>query len=368
MSAQADDALLADLTAFARRLRVQGVNVEPHRLRDFVEALAATSHIHTYWIGRATLIADVSAIPTYDRAFRAHFGVEPSGEQDPSLPSRRASSAGLVGMPGDGVTEQTSKYVPASQLELLRRKRFEDCDESELAQVAAMITELRWRVPARRTRRRQPGRRGEIDSRRTLEATLRHGGEPVELRRQLRRRRRRRLVLVLDVSRSMEAYSRMMLLFAHSALGVDSDWEAFCFATRLTRLTPALRSRDPNHALRLVGEVAADLAGGTRIGDSLRTLVAGWGHSRTLRGSVVVICSDGLDRGDPALVGAQMVRLARLAYEIVWLSPLKGLPGYEPLTRGMQAALPHIGELVAADTLAALEELAQGLYGSTELR
>lgn len=366
--AQPERALLDDLVAFAGRLRSEGVSVEPHRLRDFAEALAGTSHIHTYWTGRATLLSDVSAIPAYDRAFRAHFGAGPPDEEDPSAPQPDVSFVQPAGSLSAGPPEKTSEYVPASQLELLRRKRFEECSEAELTQVAAMIDELRWRVPMRRTRRRQPARRGEMDLRGTLDAALRYGGDPMELRRRQRRRHRRRLVLVLDVSRSMEAYSRMLLLFAHSALGIDANWEAFCFATRLTRLTPALRSRRPDDALRLVGEAAADISSGTRIGESLRALLAGWGHSRTLRGSVVLICSDGLEHGEPALIETQMMRLARLAREIVWLNPLKGLPQYEPLTRGMQAALPHIDQLVAADTVAALEQLAHGLYVSTSYR
>lgn len=171
----------------------------------------------------------------------------------------------------------------------------------------------------------------------------------------------RRLVLLLDISGSMSAYSRALLMFAHAALTSGDSWEAFCFGTRLTRLTEQLKSVTPDAALREAAEAVLDWNGGTRIGESLKSLVDQWGQTRLLRGAFIIVCSDGLDTGEPDLLAEQMFRLHRLAHEVVWLNPLKGLAGYEPIARGMAAAMPYIDLFANGDDLASLEALSQRL-------
>jgi uncharacterized protein with von Willebrand factor type A (vWA) domain len=219
------------------------------------------------------------------------------------------------------------------------------------------MQQLRLKVPSRRTRRREPARRGDPDLRRTLRRSFRTGGEPVERAWRERRRRRRRLVLLLDVSGSMADYSRALVLFARAALQADARWEAFCFGTRLTRVTRALGSSDAKEAMRRAAEEVVDWNGGTRIGAALRALM----RTNVVRGSVVVICSDGLDVGDPDLLRAEMARLSRLSHRIVWLNPLKEDPAYEPLARGMRAALPHVDDFASGHNLASLEAVAKRL-------
>jgi uncharacterized protein with von Willebrand factor type A (vWA) domain len=198
--------------------------------------------------------------------------------------------------------------------------------------------------------------------RRTLRRSLRTGGEPIERAWRTRRIRERRVVLLLDVSGSMSDWSRPLVLFAHAAVRSNRSWEAFCFGTRLTRLTRALSAPSPDEALRRAAQAAPDRDGGTRIGESLKAFLDDHGRRGLARSAVVVIASDGLETGDPALLAEQAARLARLAHRVVWLNPLKGDPAYEPLTRGMRAALPHVDELASCHNLASLEALA-GLLG-----
>jgi len=255
------------------------------------------------------------------------------------------------------VTVVEEEVALASREELLRTKSFADLTREELVELAELMRRLRLNVPNRRTRRREPARRGDPDLRRTLRRSFRTGGEPVERAWRTRRRRRRRLVLLLDVSGSMADYSRALVLFARAALQADTRWEAFCFGTRLTRVTRALAAADPKEALRRAAEEVVDWNGGTRIGDAVRALT----RTNVVRGSVVVICSDGLDVGEPDVLRAEMARLARLAHRVVWLNPLKEDPAYEPLARGMQAALPHIDVFLSGHNLASLEAVGQAL-------
>jgi uncharacterized protein len=216
-------------------------------------------------------------------------------------------------------------------------------------------------VPTRRSRRLTPARAGLPDLRRTLRRSFRTGGEPLERRFRSRRRRKRRLVLLLDVSGSMADYSRALLVFAHAAMRADRRWEAFCFGTRLTRVTRALAVSRPDEALERAAEEVVDWNGGTRIGESLKALLDEYGHRGLVRGAVVVLCSDGLEVGDPELLAEQMARLSRLAYRVIWLNPLKGDEAYEPLARGMHAALPYVDLFAAGHNLASLEELGSEL-------
>ena len=192
-------------------------------------------------------------------------------------------------------------------------------------------------------------------------SVCRRSGAPAGARR--RRTRPRRLVLLLDVSGSMAEYSRALLVFAHAALRRDPRWEAFCFGTRLTRLTKALATSDPDEALRAAAERVVDWDGGTRIGESLKRFLDDFGHAGMARGAVVVVCSDGLEVGDPDLLAEQMARLHRLAYRVVWLNPLKENPAYEPLARGMQAALGSVDLFLSGHNLVSLEAVGEVLSG-----
>jgi uncharacterized protein with von Willebrand factor type A (vWA) domain len=213
----------------------------------------------------------------------------------------------------------------------------------------------------RRTRPSASG--GRFDVRRTLRRSLRTHGEPFERSWRDRRARRRPLLLILDVSGSMSPYARALMQFGYAAMAADRRVEVFCFGTRLTPVTRLLRSKDPDRALHEIGRIVADWEGGTRIGESLKSLLDGWSQRAALRGAVVVLCSDGLERGDPELLRRQMERLGRLAHRVVWVNPLKGSPRYEPLARGMAAALPSVDVFLSGHNLESLSELARTLAG-----
>ncbi len=329
------------LTAFGRALRAEGLPVGTGRVASFCRAAVLLSPEDLYWAGRATLVGRREQIPVYDRVFASFFGGE-----EAAPPSAR--------LPAVVVEEEVAL---ASPVELLRRKSFASCTPEELEQLTALLAQLRLAVPTRRTRRLAPSRSGAPDLRRTLRRSFRTGGEPLERRFRARRRRTRRLVLVLDVSGSMADYSRALLVFAHAALRADRRWEAFCFGTRLTRVTRALAASRPDEALARAAAEVVDWNGGTRIGECLKQLLDEYGHRGLARGAVVVLCSDGLEVGDPELLAQQMARLSRLAYRVIWLNPLKGDEAYEPLARGMHAALPYVDTFLAGHNLASLEEL-----------
>jgi uncharacterized protein with von Willebrand factor type A (vWA) domain len=244
---------------------------------------------------------------------------------------------------------------------LLRAKSFADCSEAELRQLASLMAGTAFVPPPRRTRRLLPAPAGVPDLRRTLRRSLRTGGEPLERACRRRQRRPRRLVLLLDVSGSMADYSRALVLFSHAVVRVDKRCEVFCFGTRLTRLTPALAAAHPDEALSAAGGLASDRGAGTRIGESLKTFLDEHGHRGVARGAVVLIFSDGLEIGDATLLAEQVERLARLAHRLVWLNPLKSDPAYEPLARGMRAALPHLDSFESGHSLESLEALVRSL-------
>lgn len=331
---------LERLAAFGRALRDAGLPVGTGRIASFCRAAALIEPDGLYWAGRATLVARRDDIDVYDQVFRAFFGPREIA------PRGRAR-----------VHPRVERVALASRDEILRTKSFAECSPDELAQIARLMSRVRLVVPERRTRRRRPARAGGPDLRRTLRSSFRTGGEPLERAWRERRRRSRRLVLLLDVPGSMEPYLRALVLFAHAAIRADRRWEAFCFGTRLTRLTRALAVAQPAEALKRASAEVSDWGGGTRIGESLERFLDGWGHRGLARGAFVVVCSDGLDVGDPEQLGEQMARLSRLAHRIVWLNPLRESPEYEPLARGMAAALPYVDVFASGHNLAALEEL-----------
>jgi uncharacterized protein with von Willebrand factor type A (vWA) domain len=338
---------LAVLVSFGRALRDAGLPVGPDRIAELCRAAALVEPGELYWAGRATLVAKPEQIPVYDAVFGRFFG-PPVPAPGPPLRLRIE-------------TEVEEDVGLASRVEMLREKSFSRCSREELSELAELMTRIELAVPRRRTRRREPARSGAPDLRRTLRRSFRTGGDPLERAWRRRRKRPRRLILLLDVSGSMDAYSRALVLFAHAALRSDRRFEAFCFGTRLTRVTRQLEGSDPDEALRRAAAEVVDWDGGTRIGESLQRFLDERGHGGLARGAVVVLCSDGLDVGDPELLREQMARLSRLAHRVVWLNPLKEDPAYAPLARGMQAALPYVDLLASGHNLASLEEVGRAL-------
>jgi uncharacterized protein len=346
------------LVAFARELRSEGLPVGTGAVEDYCRAVTLLGPASLYWAGRVTLVGRHEEIPVYDRVFARTWGWGPDPERRQPREQVRVSVSEL-----DSAVEGEGEAGPpevtlASRVELLRHKRFEDCSDDELAELGRIAARIARALPRRLPRRRAPARAGSFDLPRTLRRSLRTGGEPFERRYTARRSVTRRLVLLVDVSGSMAAYSRALLVLAHAVRREHPRTEVFCFGTRLTRATRAFGARDTDEALRRLAAEVTDWEGGTRIGESLKEFLDREGHRGAARGAIVVVYSDGLDVGDPALLRDQMARLARLAHRVVWLNPLKQDPAYEPLARGMQAALPYVDVFASAHDLASLEDAA----------
>ena len=368
--------------AFGRRLHEAGVPVTAERSARFANALALVkpeSRRRLYWTARAVFVTDASQLKGFNAVFASVFGGRPERFEPESddlhtaaSPAQREAPEGRVevGVPaGGGVTgesgsgeESDPREVPlgvaASNEEVLREKRFDALAPDELAQLYRLMSRLEIATPTRRTRRAERGRHGErLDMRRTLRGSMRTAGDPIRLARRRRRVIRRRVVMLCDISGSMEPYARAYLQFLTCAAGSGPNAEAFVFATRLTRLTRALRSRSPERALQRAAAAAPDWSSGTRIGDALKAFNDRHGRRGMARGALVVILSDGWERGDPALVAREMERLSRLAYRIVWVNPRAASSGFSPRAGGMAAALPHCDALVSGHSLAALDEV-----------
>ena len=378
---------LAPLVTFGRALRARGLPVGTGRILTFCRAAASLQPLdrdRLYWAGRLSLVGRHEDFPAYDLAFDEWFrSLSPEGPDiELMIPSTRAEREAAWGEPPDDLEIRVGETaagwrgagedeepegdaairIAASAAEVLRQKSFTDLSEEERARVARLIRRLTVSVPAERTRRTRPSAKGAtFDIRRTLRRSLRTQGEPFERAWRARKSRTRPLVLILDISGSMAPYARALMQFGFAAMAAGRRVEVFVFGTRLTRVTRTLRTRDPDRALREIGRMVEDWEGGTRIGESLKTLLDGWSQRAALRGAVVVLCSDGLERGDPDLLRAQMQRLRRLAHRVVWVNPLKGSPGYEPLARGMSAALPSIDAFMSGHNLESLEELGRVL-------
>jgi hypothetical protein len=368
----ATDPLDQTAVALASALRERGVPVPTGATVAYARALtlAGGSPAGAYWAGRATLVVRPEHVPAYDQAFGAVMGGLRSAEvqvvprpvevrleaddpdaPDPAAPGEDPAGAGEV------------RAVRWSATELLRQRDLAACTPEELAEAHRLMAQLRVRSARRpsRRRRRAPAGRGELDLRRTVRRSLRTGGEVLSRATVEAGERPRRLVLLLDVSGSMEPYARSLARFAHAAVAGRrrGQVEAFAVGTRVTRLTRELTTHDPDAALRRAAGAVADWSGGTRLGEGLRRFNDRWGVRGLGRGATVVILSDGWDRGDPALLGAEMARLGRVAHRIVWVNPLKASPGYAPLAGGMAAALPHVDEFVEGHSVASLEALAE---------
>jgi uncharacterized protein len=367
---------------FGRFLRAQGLPVGTGRIFTFcraVAALAPTGRAGTYWAGRSALIGRKEDLALYDRAFDAYFGSTYLGERQTSAlaasirppprepDGREATAEDAVASwepaePRDTTERGETIRLIASSTEVLRTKSFDELDEQDLMRARRLIRALAINAPQRRSRRLRPARSGRhFDVRRTLRSSLATQGEPLKRAWRARRPKARPLVLILDVSGSMSPYSRALLQFAFAAMTAGQRVEVFCFATRLTRITRALKNRDPDDALGDAGRLVRDWEGGTRIGASIKQLLDAFGQHASVRGAVVVLCSDGLERGEPDLLAAQMARLGRLAHRVVWVNPLKGDPRYQPLARGMAASLPYVDVFLAGHNLKSLEALSQAL-------
>ncbi|MBW3658016.1 MAG: VWA domain-containing protein [Actinobacteria bacterium] len=361
-----------DLAVFARLLRAAGVPCGTGQVLTLVEAvdrLAPAAAADVYWAGRAALGIRPADVAAYDRVFRAWFLDEHPGSTTVSLdaPTDVAEASGPPDAGGGGTDEEAGEELVgavASDLDVLRSRRFDRATDEELRAMRALMADLVLRVPRRRARRTEPDRHGRRpDLRRSMRRAVQTDGELVHRAWRRRRSRPRRLVLVLDVSGSMAGYARALLQFAFSARVTTPDVEVFAFGTRLTRLTPELSARDVDTAVASAAARVVDWDGGTRIGNSLATLNRRYGRQGLLRGAVVVVCSDGLERGDPAVLAGEAARLSRYAHRLVWVNPLKGDERYEPLARGMAVALPHVDRFVAGHDLASLEALADVVGG-----
>ena len=361
---------VASAVAFVRMLRQAGLVVPVDSSVRYVEALDvvdAAEPDDVYWAGRTTLVRRHEDIATHDLVFRAFFGhhelraVAPP-RPDPVVLVHDDPDAGDDAGP-EARGEQLQ--VRFSRAETLRRADFATMDDDERAEAWALIDRMRLVGATRPSRRSLPSRgvRGRPDLRRTVRHALRAGGEPIRWAHAEPGTRFRRVVLLLDVSGSMEAYARALLRFAHAAVAARSRVEAFAVGTRLTRMTRELSRRDPDTALSLAAAAIEDFSGGTRLGEGLRRFNDEWGQRGMARGAVVVILSDGWDRGDPAELAEQMARLDRFAHRIVWVNPLKASPGYAPLARGMAAALPYVDSFVEGHSVDALDRLASVIAG-----
>ncbi|MDQ6608107.1 MAG: VWA domain-containing protein [Actinomycetota bacterium] len=390
------ETILLDLPAlagaFGQRLHRAGVPSTAERAARFAQALALVKPIsrrRLYWTARAVFVSDQSQARAFDAAFAAVFGsgldhpARPDladANRQPAPPDERPADAGAP--PSDGAEDsppgaasssplgagenekarEVAVPMAASDDELLREKRFDALGPGELAQLYRLMARMEIATPERRSRRSRSDRHGErIDMRRTLRGSLRTAGDPIRLARRRRRIVRRRIVLLCDISGSMEPYARAYLQFLTCAVGAARGAEAFVFATRLTRLTRALHSRSPERAIQRAAAAAPDWSSGTRIGDALKSFNDRHGRRGMARGAVIVILSDGWERGDPTLVGRELERMRRLAYRIVWVNPRVSAEGFSPKAGGMAAALPHCDVLVSGHSLEALGQVVEAI-------
>jgi uncharacterized protein len=365
------------LTLLAASMRAAGVRVGVGELIAAHRALAAVDpgdRQAAYFALRTTLCSRRDDLAPFDAAFAEWFrsAAPPASEPPPGFDEAARLALPRVAVPGGRELPEPGgglEVVPSawSDVELLREKDFADYTDEERRRARRAVRMLAASVPSRPSRRTRPARRrgtpphaARPDLRHTIRAALRTAGDPFERHWREPGERPRPLVLVCDVSGSMEPYARMLLAYMQACVAARRRVEAFVFGTRLTRVTAELRGRDPDRALDRAAGATRDWSGGTRIGEALATLNREHGR-RVGRGAVVVLLSDGWDRGDPARLEAEMARLARCSHRLIWLNPLKAHPDYQPLTRGMQAALPHVDEFMAGNSLASLERLADAL-------
>ncbi len=391
MESQESGKLFHNLILFGRLLRALGMDVNPGRMIDLAIALDYVEigrKADFYYTIRSLLVHDQDDLELFDQAFNL-FWKKPKGDvidlgllvqlrpeglvkenkpivATPSLGEDEEvdEDEGLDDEELQEVIEVTQTY---SAKEVLRQKDFGELSQDEMTAIKLVMSQMVWQLGMRKTRRRKMGDGRSYDLRRILRKNLRYGGEIIEWPRRKIKYKPRPLIILADISGSMERYTRLLLHFIYSlAEGLDQQVEAFVFSTHLTRITRQLRGKDIDYALQEVGQMVNDWSGGTRIGEAIKTFNYDWGRRVLGRGAVVLLISDGWDRGDPELLGTEMARLQRSAHRTVWLNPLLGSERYEPLTRGIQAALPYIDDFLPVHNLASLEDLAAHLKQLTE--
>ncbi len=364
-TSSAAEAVTAVLVGFADALRAEGVTIGTGQVVTFCRAVARldpSDRGDVFCAGQACLVTGRADLAVYERVFRHYFDADLAALAPPPPPEDEAvqvvTGPSVAGR-SQGDAEPEEVGAQASDLEILASKRFDACSPEELERLRGLMARLRIEPPSRRSRRpRSAARPGRLDLRRTVHRSLRRQGELIDRAWQRPGTRPRPLVVLLDVSASMAPFSRALLQLAYVVARRSPRVEVFCFGTRITRITPALSTLRPDAALDDAVRAVVDWGGGTRIGAAVRGFLRDWGRQGAARGAVVVICSDGLDCGEPEDLARQMALLARLAHRVVWVNPLKADPRYQPLARGMAAALPHIDELVSGHDLTSLEELA----------
>ncbi|WP_353952799.1 VWA domain-containing protein [Knoellia sp. S7-12] len=351
------------LLGFARALRAAGVAVTADRERTYLQAVATVGledQAAVYAVGRATLCGSPSDLERHDLVYAAWFGAQRPGiaQRAPlrppvSMADLQDGDAGEES--GDGDPEDVRAV--ASATEVLRHRDIASMSASERAALAGMFAALRPRSPRRRTHRLTAASRGRVDARRTLREMVRRHGEPGPIRYRRRAERARRVVVLLDVSGSMSAYTDALLRLGHVWCRSSASVEVFTVGTRLTHVTRALQQPDPDRALVAAGQVIPDWSGGTRLADGVRAFLERWGRRGMARGAVVVIVSDGWERGEPEGLAEQMRRLHALSHHVVWANPHRGHPAYAPVQQGIVAALPYVDTFVAGHSMAAFAEL-----------
>lgn len=367
--------------AFVDALRSAGLIIPTSSTIGYVDALSALGierEPDVYWSGRACLITRPEDIETYDEVFQRFWFAAGAGELTSSITEEFMLAMDTDDGADDGSGDRNDADVDApppielrfSSAEILREKDFADWTEEELAESQRLMRQLRFVGSPRRSLRMTASNKfgTRLDLRRTVRSALAADGEPIRQHFRRRSSRPRRLVLLLDVSGSMEPYARALIRFAHAAVAGRQRVEVFALGTRLTRITRELARRDVDDAIARAAVAVTDWSGGTRLGEGLRRFNRDWGQRGMARGAIVVILSDGWDRGDPDALGDQMQRLQRFTHRLVWVNPLKVTPGYAPLARGMAAALPYVDEFVEGHSLHALEELATIIGGAQDRR
>ena len=376
-----DGHLLQHILGFVHLLREMGVNVGPGQALDLVQGLEhapVTSREDFRAAARCTLVNRREDLPLFDAAFTFYWrtpGSDPMMLAIPQtpIPGKPLRLPRRPRPPGESESqreeEQITLHLAFSANELLKKKDFGSFTWEEVEAAKALMRQMRWRIEERRTRRRRPAANGRLlDMRRMMRRNLRYGGEPLEMTWREIRTKQRPLVVICDISGSMERYSRILLQFVHTMSNGLHDVEAFVFGTRLTRITRLLARRDIDEAIGEVSKQVLDFSGGTRIGDAVKEFNFCWARRVLGRGAVVLLISDGWDRGEPEMLSREMGRLQRSCHRLIWLNPLLGSPGYQPITRGMQAALPFVDNFLPVHNLASLEQLGEQLANIGETR
>ena len=361
------------LLGFCRALRAAGLPITADREHGYLSAVAAIGlddQAGTYWAGRATLCAGPADLARYDQVYTAWFsGLRAGANVHRPQPVVRHSD--LPADDGDGGVgadsdESDAVRAMASDAEVLRQRDIAEMSAAERRRLAAMFATLPAVRPRRRAHRHTPSRSGGVDARRTLRAQLKNFGEPSRIHWRRKGTRPRRVVLLLDISGSMSAYADALLRLAHHLSRGETAVETFTLGTRVTHITRALQHPDADRAIIAAGELIPDWSGGTRLADGMRHFLTRWGRRGMARGAIVVIASDGWERGDPGELARQLRLLGRLAHRIIWVNPHRGRAGYQPVQRGIVAVLPHCDAFVAGHSLAAFAEVVRRINRAGE--